>query len=291
MTTMNKPEPLTEANAEETLARKLGGIPLVRATDLQDVAEGRFIVLYGQGGAGKTTLAGDACEIGETLEIDCEGGGDVLRGNKNTDIVPCYTWRDFEKVTEKLKQGEHGYKNIIVDNVSELVNLDLQRIAGKDGPEIQEWGEMTRDILYKTREYRDSIARKQGVNVFFLAWDADEKDDKGVVKKDISFTPALRKEFPGVVTIIGHVGVLKDPNQRVLSFAPGPKTISKFRRARNVNATKIPFDIYYGLDNLPMADILRTMNGEQEWNSKRYPTPDRRAVRGNNDNKGDDSED
>lgn len=284
MTTLNK------ENAEATLIRKIGGIEIIKATDIKDVAQGRFFVIYGQGGAGKTTLAGGAAEIGPTLEIDCEGGGDVLQGENNVDIVPCYSWRDFEKVTKELLDGDHGYKNVIVDNVSELVNLDLLRISGKDQPEIQEWGEMTRDILHKTREYRDAIARKQGVNVFFLAWDADEKDDKNVVKKDISFTPALRKEFPGVVTIIGHLGVTRNPALRVLSFAPGPKTIAKFRRAKDTNAQKIPFDIYYGVDNLPMADILRTMNGEQKWPSAKYPTPERRGTRGNKEGDAEDED-
>lgn len=278
--TTNSDQPqtvMTEGNAE----RKLAGFNIYKANELKDAAAGFFFVLYGQGGAGKTTLAADAALLGPTLHLDMEGGADAISHRDDVDVVPLYTWRDFEKMTDHLKKGDHGYTNIIVDNLVELVDMRLRSIAGNtDNIEIQEWGQMSRDVKYKTREYRDAIARKQGVNVFFLVWDADEKDDRGTIKKDLAFSPSLRKEFPGIVTIIGHVAVTNDPNRRMLNFAPGPKTVSKFRRSADSAAQEVPFNIYYGINNLPMADVIRTMKGElKKWPTSKYPAPERGTIR------------
>lgn len=234
---------------------------------------GYFFTLYGQGGSGKTTVAAEVYELGKTLLMDAEGGSEAVSHIKdpNLDIVEVFEYKQFNAMSQQLFSGQHDYKNVIVDNLVEVINLDLRQITGSGtkSPELQEWGTMTREILFKTRQYRD-LARLQGVNVFFLAWDADEKDDRGILKKDLAFTPALRKEYPGVVTIIAHIRVLDDPTKRMLDFAPGPRTVSKFRRSADSAATKIPFQITYGLNNLPIVDVIRTMRGEQEWPSTRY---------------------
>lgn len=248
------------------------GLPIKTPADFNTPESGAFFTVYGQGGAGKTTLVADVHKLGKTLHLDAEGGSEAISHLKDKlDIIEVLRYSHFDAVSRKLWAGGHGYKNVIVDNLCEIISLDLKAITGSgtDAPEIQEWGKMTRDILFATRQYRD-MARQQGVNVFFLAWDSDEKDDRGVLKKDLAFTPALRKEYPGVVTVIAHVRVLDDPTKRMLDFAPGPRTVSKFRRSADSAATKVPFQITYGLDKLPIVDIIRTMRGEQEWPESKY---------------------
>lgn len=258
---------LTTDNA----AQKIAGLQVRKSSEMR--ANGSFIVIYGQGGAGKTSLVAEVRKLGNTLLADTTKGADAISHLTDIDCVELTKWADFDNLTKEVKKAEHGYVNIIIENVTELAEMDIARISGPvDQPEIQEWGQMTRDVLAKTREWRD-IASAQGINVFFLAWDASERDERNVLKLELAFTPRLREAFPGVVTIIGHITVLNDPDKRLLTFAPGPKTVSKFRRAADAASRKVPYDIYYGLDNLPMADILRTMKGEQDWPDKKYPKP------------------
>lgn len=268
-------------------AERFAGLELKSAGDYRVGPDaGSFIVLYGQGGAGKTTLAANACEIEpwkkgdppNTFVLDAEGGADAISHlGDRVKVAEMYEYNQFKLVCDLVAQGKAPWKNLAFDNMSEVVNRCLASIAGNtDAPEIQEWGKMTREILYRTRQLRDA-ARKYGYNIFMLAWDADEKDDRGVLKKDLAFTPALRKEFPGIVTIVGHVRVLDNPNQRMLDFAPGPRTVSKFRRSADSAATKIPFQITYGLDKLPMADVLKTMKGGQDWPESKYAVAPRNA--------------
>lgn len=266
---------MTAENAGEIL-RKLGGVEVRRLTgNVAASEEGAFIILYGQGGAGKTTLAASCLESefgSPYLHIDAEGGLDAIIDRKGVEYVSIYNWVQFDNLTKELvREKGGGYKAICVDNLVEVYNLSLEKIAGKtDAPEIQEWGEAFREVRHKIREYRD-LARKYGITVIMCAWDADEKDDRGVVKKDIALSPSLRKQVPGLTTIIGHVRVLDDPNMRMLDFASGPKTIAKFRRSRSANAQKIPFQIRYPVDKLPLGDIINVLRGGANWPTSKYP--------------------
>lgn len=231
--------------------------------------------MYGQGGAGKTTLAASAADSeygARYLHCDAEGGVSAVEDKSNVEVVEIFKYADFKKLTDEVSKHDFPFKSIGFDNMVEIVGLCLEEITGnsRDQVEIQEWGKMTREILFRVRMLRDA-ARKNGVNVFLMAWDADEKDDRGVIKKDLAFTPALRKEYPGIVTVIGHVAVTNDPNKRMLNFAPSPRTVSKFRRAASSAAQKIPFQIYYGMDKLPMPDILAVLRGGKEWPASKYP--------------------
>ncbi len=269
---LQTPKVLTADNVGEVIA-KLGGLSVKRLDGTVGASEeGMFTILYGQAGAGKTTLAAGAIESPDFgmpyLHVDAEGGIDAIIDRAGVEYVSVYTWQQFENITKELiaKEGA-GYKTICVDNLAEIYNMSLVKIAGKtDAPEIQEWGEAFREVRHKIREYRD-LARKYGINVIFCCWDADEKDDRGVMKKDLALSPSLRKQVPGLTTIIGHIAVLDDPNMRLLSFASGPKTVAKFRRSQTAAAQKIPLQIRYNVKQLPMAAIINTLKGGAAWPS------------------------
>lgn len=259
---------LTEQTAEGVLA----GFKLRKPSDIEWAkTAGACMVLYGQGGAGKTLLAAMVRELGRTLHIDAEGGTDVLDGiiDENYDIIDIYSYREFKKLVGALKRNPQDYRNIIVDNLCELADLDINEIAGEgNAPQIQHWGEMTRDILHEVRDLRN-LARRYGINVIFIAWDSDEKDGS-IIKKNLALNPALQAKVPGIINIVGHVRVLTNPHRRMLDFAATPKSVSKFRRANNASAMEVPLQITYGVDNLPLADVLNTIQGRSKWDSKKY---------------------
>lgn len=240
-------------------------------------ALGFFCVMIGQGGAGKTTLAADMYKLddpGKTVVLNSDAGVDAISHlGKAVEVVNIRKYKEFKDFTAAAKAGDLPWTQYIIDNVVSLASQDLEDIAGgRDQVEIQEYGKMTRDILFDTKEWRN-IAQYNGYNVVMNAWDELEEDKDGRKRRGIALTPALQKEFPGSVTIIGHVQVTSDPDWRCLTFAPGLKTIAKFRRSLNVAAQKIPWEIWYQVDNLPMADIIRTWRGEQDWPEAKYKKP------------------
>lgn len=259
---------LTPENATKMLA----GLPIRKATRID---RGIFMTLYGQGGSGKTTLSAELYKVGKTLLIDAEGGSDVLSDlehESNLDIIDVKSYREFSSICDSLTRDLQGYENIIVDNLCEIIDLcEIHLgIIGNDSHDLSKYKLMTREIMRRIRAFRE-LTRTRGINVIICCWDADEKDDRGVLKKDLAFTPALRKEYPGICTIIGHIKVLNNPEIRLLDFAPSPKSVSKFKRSRNAAAQAIPFEIYYSLKNLPLADIVSTIKAEGDWPEKKYP--------------------
>lgn len=257
---------------------KIGDL-VIRRTNGRPLDMGLFQTFYGQGGSGKTTVAASAAdsEFGSPyLHIDAEGGIDAISHRSDIDFVQVFTWRQYRRLISELKRNpNHGFKTICADNLSEIVNMATAHVTGdpEKQPTQPEWGEMARLILRMVRDCRE-MAQKQNINFFFTAWDTDDKDDSGARKKQIAFTPKLQSEFPGVVTTIGHVTVLNDATKRLLDWRTNPRTISKWRKSLSSAAQKIPLQLYYGTDRLPMGDILDALIGGKEidW-TRRYPTP------------------
>jgi len=141
------------------------------------INRGISIIIYSDPGIGKTTLAA-TLPPGETLIITAEAGLGPLLGTDHHvfDILKVIENHDIEKVIvdlyKHLRTEKHPYKNIVIDNLSELEQqliLNLTKQRNKHTPEIREYG----DSSYKMKEwvhlFRDLIY--QGINVVFNAWE------------------------------------------------------------------------------------------------------------------------
>lgn len=264
-------EVLTKDNAEEA-AQRWAKFGIKKASER--TTQGACIGLYGQGGAGKTLLAAEVYKLGKSLYLDAEAGTDViahLKDEPNLDIIDIDSFRKYQNIIDELKKDHFPYENIVVDNLSEIMDFGEIHfgIQGNGSHDLQNYKLLTREMIRRVKDLRE-LSRKYGINVIFLCWDADEKDDRNVLKKDLALTPALRKEYPGIINILGHVRVLRDPNLRTLDFAPSPKTVAKFRRSPTSLAMEVPFEITYDVDNLPLADVIETIKGRKKWPKDKY---------------------
>lgn len=251
--------------------KTFAGLNVRQATE--ETPAGISIAIYGAPGVGKTTLAAQASLSeygGRTLFLDAEGGTRSISHLSNVDVIDIVDWNTFGKVTTELANPNAPceWGTIVLDNMSEFQAVNLRHIVDKRMPEIRDWGQTTSDMLYVTRLYRD-LARKRGFNVFYIVWEAPEKDETGIIKRDVGFTPSLARQFPGILDIVGYLTV--DNNGiRVLSFAPSVRTAAKFRRSRKEQAMKIPLTLYYGVDDTPMVDLLNTLKGDLPWPDGKY---------------------
>lgn len=262
--------------ATATDVRKFGSLKIKRVEDIEE-SHGAFIALYASAGAGKTTLAADVAnypELSPVLYMDVEGGLSVIDKKLITsgklDPVEPTKYGEITEVKQLILQGNTNYKTVVMDNVCEVLTMCKRMVVGSDeAPTQPQWGKITNEMLKMTREWRD-MARFKGINVIFNAWDSPDKDESNMVKNNINFTPALREQFPGLVEVVGFIGF--ENNSRVLDFTWNPrKTQAKFRRAAGSNGMKIPLKIPYTMDNLPLGDILKTLNFGTEWPAAKYP--------------------
>lgn len=256
---------------------KFGNFPISSAGASADL--GYCILLYSRGGGGKTTLAGSADDSPEdrpVLFIDAEGGVKAISHRKDVQVITVSSWRDIKALTaDIIKSPNLPWKTIVLDNLSEFVQLAVTQIVGNatDGVSQPKYGEMAREVLALVRQYRD-LARYKKVNVIIIAWDSPEADETGRRITTINATPKLQKDLPGIVDIIGYISPVDgQPDRRILTFEQSTRTIAKFRRNTSDAARTIPLQIYYGVDNLPMPDILAALKRGKEWPADKYPRP------------------
>lgn len=88
-------------------------------------------MIYGQPGAGKTTLASSAPA---PLIMDFEEGAIAsarVSGNKHARVVKIGSMADVRKVYKYLSSGEHPFKTVVLDPLGELQRLVMDEIVRK----------------------------------------------------------------------------------------------------------------------------------------------------------------
>jgi len=217
--------------------------------------------------------------------LDAEGGTSSIShySEDKIKIAEVYNWSEVVRFKDRLFRmpaEQVPFGTFVHDNLGEYYNLATKAVCGdNETPSQPEYGKINQLIIVHVREWRD-YSRRTGKTVLFIAWDDNERAETGFTKKHLAFTPGIQKILPGLVDVIGYlsVGESRPPYTRVLNFAPSPKTVSKFRRPRDAQALKIPYDIPFGLDNMPMPDILATIKEGTDWPSNKYKAPERKPA-------------
>lgn len=244
--------------------------------------------IYGPPGVGKTTFVSDAADSSygaPLLFLDVEGGSRTISHRADIDVAPITNEGDmgFKHLKDYITdlgdfKLDKKYQTVVLDNISETIALCVRHILRTvsrnipmiDRPDQYDWGKVNIEMLLLVRDLRD-FARVSGTNVFFIAWEAPEKDEStGRIKRDIAVNPSFARQFPGIIDMVGHMTVFNDKGIREVSFAPSDKTASKFRRSGDEVANQIPDIIRYRKDQKPIVDILATLKGRQPWPVAKY---------------------
>jgi hypothetical protein len=99
--------------------------------------------------------------------LEADGLIKPIKWNPFTEPVPVYdgTWdtavvstRDFDtvaKVYEVLNTGQHPFKSLVIDSISELQFRVVDNMTGRKQPTMQQWGGVYRDVGGFVRDIRD----------------------------------------------------------------------------------------------------------------------------------------
>ena len=211
----------------------------------------RFLnfMIHAPGGHGKTTFCITACDDPRTspvLFLSFEGGCAIRLADKDP---KTYTLREvrsikeFNEIYEYLKKGDHPYKSVVIDSVTEIQKLGLfEFVYGTDSvskafkgdvlniktAEIQHWGKSLTQMSMLIRFFRDLP-----IHSFFTALTNHDKDEStGRVSSKVSLPGKQADEIPGIPDILGYLGVAptpQDPKKRVMIFQPDGKLHAKDR--------------------------------------------------------------
>lgn len=203
---------------------------ITRTTDPQ-VKPKVMMIVYGNGGTGKTTFASTSPK---PLLVDCENGAKYfgLRDIK-MDVANVNTWSDMQGLFDIARSGE--YETIIIDPVGELMEKlkrfmiekgDRKNVMPDGSPTMAGWGWL-KDTMRSTLK----ILRDSGCHVIIIAH-VSEVDDEGKVLKRPMLMTKLSDEIINMVDVVGYMEVVKidDEEKRIIRVdSASDKYIAKDR--------------------------------------------------------------
>lgn len=172
------------------------------------------LMVYGDSGVGKTTLAGSADGVPEmrpVLFVDIEGGTlSLTHSYPEVEVVRVGSWKEMQELYYELHEREHGYRTIVLDSLTEIQKFSMNQIMANliedyperdpDIPSMREWGKNIEQIRRFVRAYRDLP-----VNTIFTALAKTDKDQKTGTWYTKPYLPGkLADEIAGFLDIVTY---------------------------------------------------------------------------------------
>jgi len=194
------------------------------------------MVVYGEGGVGKTTFAATAPR---PIIADCENGSKYfgLRGIA-ADVALIEKWDDMQEFMQIALTED--YDTVIIDPIGELMekliaymrNRADSKLVQRDGnPTMAGWGWLKSTMRNFLKTMRDS-----GKHIVIVAH-VQEKDDDGRVIKRPMVATRLSEELVNLVDIVGYMTTINDTEtgdtKRLIIVDPASdKYVAKDRTGR-----------------------------------------------------------
>lgn len=226
------------------------------------------ILIHGESGSGKSTLAVTA--PGPVLILDAESGSDylddVVYWNPSAEAPPVAdgSWRncvvnvlDYETVVrayEFLASGEHPFKSVVLDSVSEIQQRCIDAIAGADQMKQQQWGELLRTVSGLIRKFRDLKSHPTNplwAVVFVCMTTKDDGQQVPLVQGSLkSFLPYYSDACGWLWSDIDDFGV----EHRHLLLGKDPMYVSKERLGGRLPRV---------VDDPNLSDMIKVLNSKE----------------------------
>ncbi len=180
------------------------------------------MMVYGQAGMGKTTLALSAPK---PLLLDFDNG--VKRVNdahlNEAGIVQITNWQEVVTLLTTESAELASFETIVVDTIGKMMDFIISYRCGGRNPRVQDWGMINSDFKW----FVNSLSNL-GKHIIFVAHRDTRKEGDDTV-----FVPALReKSYNSIVTELDLLGYLEMKNEngvqkRSITFDPTSRNDGK----------------------------------------------------------------
>lgn len=248
-----------------------------RIQDVTEVENFLSVLGYGRSGTGKTTalvhilpkplLVIDINEKGTDSVVDVEG----------VKVFKPKSWEDVESMYWYLESGNHPYKSVLIDTVTQLQELSQKFILedeGKDFLSLQLRGKASELMKTWLMSYRDLP-----MHVGFTAQDRvsetdTEEEDQIMPEVGPAVSPGIAKTLNAMVKLILHTyiqevitrkdGKIERKMEYRIRTGPHQYYLTKVKKPK-----KAPVPDY--IMDPTFEDIISLMNGTYDPNKKRKP--------------------
>lgn len=187
---------------------QIGNLKIERPSEI----EWLNFLIYGDSGAGKTTLAASASDVEEmspVLLVDAEAGTLSIRKKyQGVDVIKLTHYGELVAIRDEIRKGTLPYKTVILDSITEMAKIGMDDIMVRavqqatqkgeyrdpDLPTIGEWGKSTNQVRKLVRAFKLLPIH---VIMTALAQVDMKRPSKPTIKPDLS--GKLADELPGQV--------------------------------------------------------------------------------------------
>lgn len=202
------------------------------------------VVLYGPPGSGKTTMGATFPSV---LFLSAESGLLSIR-DRAIDVWTINEWEDLEEAFAYLRKGDHTYKSVVIDSLTEVQKKLAEYIVRKfpakrrdyeDLMSQSDWGYAIDKLRKMCRAFRDLP-----LNVVFIALDQTEVSDgtETVTKPALSGKTMAAELLGWVDAAIYCPGPVKDEDGNahyVGQTVPAKGRMAKLRVPAGVNPPSV----------------------------------------------------
>lgn len=183
------------------------------------------MLVYGESGAGKSTFAMTAPY--PRLLLDVESGyrflpinrvmwdpmtqaPPVADGSWDTAVVIVHDYNTVLKVHDWLRSGQHQFRSLVIDSISELQDRLLTQLAGEEQVKMQQWGEVLRKMGGLLRNIRDLTTHPTNPLESIVLTAMAKQDKDGVFRPYLQGQLAV--QAPYLYDILGALAIETFPH-------------------------------------------------------------------------------
>ena len=271
--------------------------PAVRLKTVQRRERYLKLLIYGNYGVGKTTLACTAAEVPsmqDVLLINAEAG-DLSVTNMDIDEITVQDFRTLGRINEYLKQHckarddddtdrlkqleatvrectpedidvPRRYNTVILDSLTELEAYCFNQLLGitdttrlDDETQSAEWSEYKKNHTMMQRVVR--AFRDLPMHVIFTASEQFNQDESKRYKFSPDLTGKLSKKIQGFMDMVGYLAVGKEGEKTIRRLYVSPSPGGKYDAKHRYQAFKDEFFTNPTIKNILVETKLADKDG------------------------------
>lgn len=189
-------------------------------------------LIYGEPGAGKTYLACTAPDVLVLLTEPAVSDMTMLAVNRDLGIDPAVwdisTDEDLQEAFDYLASGDHGFKTVVVDSLTDLNRRMMRRVIDAavrkrpthdpDVPEQGDWFKVQERMRYIIRMFRDLP-----MNVVFTTLAMDVREEMKTLP--MVQPKSLAYEIPAYFNLVGYLSVDRSSGVHVRKLLVEPTEV------------------------------------------------------------------